>query len=83
MKNLKKKVGNRVESDFTLSALLMPEQVAGYLNVSTRTLANWRSTGANNLPYSKIGRCIRYRQCDIDNYIAKHSHNIGEGPGNE
>lgn len=83
MKNRKKKTWNRVIPNSTPSSLLTPEQVADYLNISIRTLANWRCTGANNLPYSKLGRCIRYRQIDLEAYIAKHSHNIGEGQSND
>jgi excisionase family DNA binding protein len=56
--------------------LITPEQAADYLGVSTRTLANWRSLGFPNIPYSKIGRCIRYRLADLDDYITRHSHNV-------
>ncbi|RKZ91473.1 MAG: DNA-binding protein [Gammaproteobacteria bacterium] len=58
--------------------LISAEQAADYLDVTTRTLANWRSLGFPNIPYSKIGRCIRYRLADLDSYIAKHSHNSME-----
>jgi excisionase family DNA binding protein len=62
---------------------LMPaEQAAKYLGVTTRTLANWRSMGYPNVPYVKVGRCIRYSPTDLDTYIAKHSHNVGEGQCN-
>ena len=56
--------------------LISAEQAADYLDVSTRTLANWRCRGFPNVPFSKIGRCIRYRLSDLDAYIAKHSHNV-------
>lgn len=55
--------------------LISTEQAAKYLGVSTRTLANWRCFGTPNIPYSKIGRIIRYRLEDLDAYIEKHSHN--------
>jgi len=58
--------------------LISAEQAADYLDVSTRTLANWRSRGFPNVPFSKIGRCVRYRISDLDTYIAKHSHNSVE-----
>ena len=57
--------------------LISAEQAADYLGVSIRTMANWRSRGFPNLPYCKIGRCIRYRLADLDAYIAKHSYNEG------
>lgn len=56
--------------------LISAEQAADYLDVSTRTLANWRCRGFPNVPFSKIGRCIRYRISDLDAYIAKHSYNV-------
>jgi len=55
--------------------LLTPERAAKRLGVSERSLAKWRSTGENNLPFVKIGRCCRYKPSDLDAYITKHSHN--------
>lgn len=60
---------------FNPQPLLGTESAAGYMDVSTRTLANWRCRGYPNIPYIKIGRCIRYRLSDLDAYIAKNSHN--------
>lgn len=57
---------------------LTPEQAAQYLNVSVRTLAKWRSIGSPSIPYSKIGRCIRYSRSDLDAYLAKHTYNSME-----
>ena len=59
-------------------SLVSPEQAADYLSVTTRTLANWRSRGFPNVPFSKIGRCVRYRLSDLDAYITKNSHNAVE-----
>jgi len=75
MMKRKKKAWSRGSIDSSPSPLLTPEQVAEYLNISTRTLANWRSTGSNNLPYTKIGRCIRYKEAELNTYIEKHSSN--------
>jgi len=58
--------------------LISAEQAADYLDVTARTLANWRCRSWPNIPYCKIGRCIRYRLADLDDYIAKHSHNVEE-----
>lgn len=60
----------------TKQNLVTPEQAAKHLSVSVRTLAKWRSTGFPNIPYSKVGRCVRYRLSEIDVYIAKNSHNV-------
>jgi excisionase family DNA binding protein len=55
--------------------LVSAKEAADYLDVSTRTLANWRSRGTPNIPFSKIGRCVRYRLSNLDAYIAENSHN--------
>jgi len=61
------------------SNLLTADEAAIHLNVSVRTLAKWRSTGYPNLPYSKVGRCVRYTLHDLEAYLAKHSFNCVEG----
>jgi len=62
----------------TKQSLITPEQAADHLSVSVRTLAKWRSVGFPNIPYVKVSRCVRYRISDLDVYITKHSHNMGE-----
>lgn len=58
---------------------LTPEQAANYLQVSVRTLAKWRSTYEVAIPFSKVGRCVRYRLADLQAYLSKHSFNSVEG----
>jgi len=72
----KKKTWNRNADHSNLPPLLSAEQAADYLDVSTRTLANWRCRGFPSLPYCKIGRCVRYRTVDLDAYITSHSHHV-------
>lgn len=74
----KKKAWSRSSalSDSNQSALISADQAAEYLDVTTRTLANWRSRGFPSVPFAKIGRCVKYRISDLDDYIAKHSHNV-------
>lgn len=45
--------------------LLTPEQVAGVLGLSPRTLAAWRSSRRSDLPWIKVGARIRYRRGDV------------------
>ncbi len=40
--------------------LLNPLEAALFLGVSVNTLAVWRSTGRHDLPFIKVGRCVRY-----------------------
>jgi len=56
--------------------LMSVEQAAEYLNVSVRTLNNWRSLGYPSIPYIKLGRSVKYRESDLDAYIEKNSHNV-------
>ncbi|MCZ6905070.1 MAG: helix-turn-helix domain-containing protein [Acidobacteria bacterium] len=51
--------------------LLKPEDVAELTELSTETLAQWRSQ-RRGIPFVKIARnCVRYRQCDLDEWIEK------------
>jgi predicted site-specific integrase-resolvase len=54
--------------------LLTPLQVAEQLGVTIGTLAVWRSTGTCQIPYLKIGRCVRYKSTDIDTFLKGQTH---------
>lgn len=58
---------------------LTPEQFALEIEVSVRTLAKWRSIGHPNIPYIKVGRCVRYKVSDLEAYLAEHTINSVEG----
>lgn len=47
-----------------------PHVVAAALGISPQTLANWRCTRRNPLPFVKIGRNIRYRRSAWQEMIA-------------
>lgn len=49
--------------------LLTTEQVADALGLSSRTLAAWRSSRANSLPYVKTGSRVRYRLQDVTAWL--------------
>ena len=50
--------------------LLTPEQAAEHLGLSVKTLAIWRSTNRQRLPFTRIGRRIRYRAADLHAFVA-------------
>lgn len=54
--------------------LLTPVQVAELLGVSSGTLAVWRSNGTCQIPYMKIGRCVRYKRSAIDSFMNQQTH---------
>jgi excisionase family DNA binding protein len=56
--------------------LLSEQQAAEYLNVSLRTIINWRHRGL--IPYFRIGRSIRYSREQIDRALMeRHQRNSG------
>lgn len=49
--------------------LLTPEQASKLLGVSVKTLASWRSTGRNALPYIRCGARIRYQRHAVAEWL--------------
>lgn len=56
------------------SDLLTPDQVAAALGLSHRTLAAWRSSRRNPLPYVKVGSRVRYRRQDVATWLQGRLH---------
>lgn len=56
------------------TGLLTPDQVAAALGLSHRTLAAWRSSRRNPLPYVKVGRLVRYRLQDVNDWLQSQLH---------
>ncbi len=52
-----------------LEKLLSPEDVSNSLGVSVETLNTWRATNRYNLPYIKVGRLVRYRINDVQEFL--------------
>lgn len=53
--------------------LLSASEVADLLGVSISTLAIWRCTKRYPLPYLKVGRLVRYRRADVDQFLAQRT----------
>jgi excisionase family DNA binding protein len=51
--------------------LLTPEQVARRLGVANDTLTLWRCTERVALPYTKVGRLVRYYKSDVEAFLQK------------
>ncbi len=49
--------------------LLSGKEAALVLGVTSNTLAQWRFTGKVNLTYVKLGKSVRYRRTDLDDFI--------------
>ncbi|NOX50528.1 MAG: helix-turn-helix domain-containing protein [Gammaproteobacteria bacterium] len=52
--------------------LMTEAEVAEILRISVRTLQAWRVSG-DGPRYSKIGRAVRYRRPDIENWVLSGS----------
>jgi excisionase family DNA binding protein len=53
--------------------LLTRNQAAQYLGVTPNTLAVWACTHRYNLPFVKIGRLVKYRRADLEDFIARRT----------
>jgi excisionase family DNA binding protein len=49
------------------------ETAAAYLDLAPQTLAAWASTRRYPLRYVKVGRLVRYRKSDLDDFLAKRT----------
>lgn len=49
--------------------LLRPEEAAAKLSISPETLATWRCTKKQHVPFVKVGAAVRYRTQDITAYV--------------
>lgn len=59
--------------EIQIPRLLTAEDVGRLLQVSSRTLSNWRRQGVN-LKFLKFGtHTIRYRPDEIDRFISEHT----------
>lgn len=66
--------GQSIPSD---DPLLDDKAAAKVIDVSPGTLPVWRSTGRYNLPFIKIGRKVRYRRSDLDNWLQARTRTTG------
>lgn len=54
-------------------------EAASILGVKKQTLSAWRCTGRYDLPFIKVGRCVRYRRSDLVKFLADRTvRNTGE-----
>jgi excisionase family DNA binding protein len=56
-----------------LTQLLTREQAAAYLGVAPQTLSAWAAHKRYDLPLVKLGRLVRYRQRDLDEWLEKRT----------
>jgi len=49
--------------------LLSTHQASIYIGVSPGTLEVWRCTKRYQIPFIKVGRLVRYRKSELDNFL--------------
>ena len=59
--------------------LLNPREASIYLGVKRDTLAVWRVNRRYDLPYIKVGRLIKYRLSDLDNWLRDRTREANNG----
>ena len=52
--------------------LLTQQEAANCLGTTVGTLNVWRHLGKNTIPFVRLGRSIRYRKEDLEEWIAAH-----------
>jgi excisionase family DNA binding protein len=56
---------------------MTPDEVAGFVRTSERTLRRWRAEGVGP-PFVKLGRVIRYRRSALEAWLRAKER---QGPG--
>lgn len=56
--------------------LMTQREAATYLGTTVGTLNSWRHYGKDKIPFVRWGNRIRYRQEDLDVWIAEHLQNV-------
>ena len=59
------------------AGLMTPRDAAVYIGVKIYTLAGWRMTNKYGLRYLKLGKAIRYRKDDLDEWLASKAVDKG------
>jgi excisionase family DNA binding protein len=58
-----------IKAHLAKDELLTTAQVAEILGLSEGTLSTWRCTRQEEVPYLKIGRCVRYKRSDVEAWV--------------
>ena len=62
-------VSNFKKGNKMTERLLNTEEASQYLGVTRDTLAVWRTTRRYELPYIKVGRLVKYRLTDLNEWL--------------
>ncbi len=62
----------------TFPTLLTSEEAAEVLGIKPGTLEVWRCTHRYPLPYVKVGRSVRYRPDDLEQFLRERTVHAGD-----
>ena len=68
---------NKEACNISPAGLMTPRDAAVYIGVKINTLAVWRMTNRYGLRYLKLGKAIRYRKDDLDEWLASKAVDKG------
>ena len=68
-KNMQKATPVKEVCNVAPSGLMTLRDAAVYIGVKLNMLAVWRMTNRYGLPFVKLGKIIRYRKSDLDEWI--------------
>lgn len=60
--------------------VLTEKETAALLRISVKALQGWRSRGGGP-KFLKLGRCVRYRRGDLQDFVLKALRNSTSDPG--
>lgn len=60
----------------TSSQLLTRKEAANFLGCKENTLAIWATNKRYNLPFYKIGRLVKYKLSDLENFVTKSQRGV-------
>ncbi len=70
-----------MQTNQSTTVLLDSEEAARYLRLARPTLEAWRTRGGGPA-FIKLGKAVRYRQTDLDEYLNSRTFaNTSEFPG--
>lgn len=52
---------------------LTTKQTAELTQIKRQTLAYWRHVGKVDLPYIKLGGCVRYKLSDVEAWVERNT----------
>lgn len=58
--------------------LMTPQELAAYLDIRLNTVYTW--THQNMIPYVKVGRLLRFRRSDVNDWLSQRSHKAHSRP---